>query len=92
MNTFLSHLANQITQNQSVAFTDTLIVLPNKRAKRVLLNILAEKIGKPFFAPEMTDVNQFIESLSTKTKLENTDLLIKLFSIYQKLTDRKSVV
>jgi len=84
MATFLSFLAEKIAQNSEVPLEQVIVVVPNKRARRQLLHELARHLTKPVFAPNILSVNEFIESLSSLKKIENDELLIRLFEIYKK--------
>lgn len=64
---------------------ETVIILPSRRSGRLLLKELARHIGRPFFAPEIVTIDDFIESLSRKKKLPEQELLIRLFSVYRGL-------
>ncbi|MDR3047502.1 MAG: PD-(D/E)XK nuclease family protein, partial [Bacteroidales bacterium] len=85
MITFLSDLAEKILQNDQIALQDTAVILPNRRASRALVKELATRIGKSFFAPEIIDINDFVELLSPKKKLDNIALLFRLFQSYQQI-------
>ncbi len=87
---FLTDLARKIVENQGVAFQDTAVILPNKRAKRFLRKELAMLMDKPFFSPQIFDINDFIESLSPRKKAENIDLLLMLYAVYQKNSETKN--
>jgi len=67
-----------------------MVVVPNKRAKRELLRELALHFNKPVFAPNIISVNEFIESLSSLKKIENDELLIRLFEVYKKKNPEKN--
>jgi len=81
---FLTELALQITENhQDIPLQNTAIILPNKRAKRLLLKELSLLIGKPFFSPQLFDINDFIESLSSRKKADTIQLWLMLYALYQ---------
>jgi hypothetical protein len=84
MPSFLSDLAEKIAKNNEIPFEQTIVVVPNKRAKRELLRELALHFTKPVFVPNILSVNEFIESLSSLKKIENDELLIRLFDAYKK--------
>ncbi|MCL2290683.1 MAG: PD-(D/E)XK nuclease family protein [Bacteroidetes bacterium] len=84
MPSFLTHLAQKIAENSETPLENTIIILPNKRTKRELLRELASHFTKPVFAPNIISVNEFIESLSSLKKIDNDELLMRLFEIYKK--------
>jgi len=90
MPSFLSFLAEKIATQNNIPFENTVVVVPNKRAKRELLRELALHFTKPIFAPNIISVNEFIESLSSLKKIDNDELLMRLFEIYKKKNAEKS--
>jgi len=83
MSSFLALLADRITKNREIPLENTIIVVPNKRAKRVLFQELSLLFIKPAFAPNILSINEFMESLSPLQKIENDELLIRLFEVYK---------
>jgi len=79
MHSFLTHLAEKIAKNNEIPLEHTIVVLPNKRAKRELLRELASHFTKPVFTPNILSVNEFIESLSSLKKIDNDELLMRTF-------------
>jgi hypothetical protein len=84
MSSFLAQLAEKIVHNSDTPLEDTVVVVPNKRAQRELLSELALHFSKPVFVPTIWSVNEFIENISTLNKIENDELLMRLFDIYKK--------
>lgn len=80
-NTFLSQLADQIIA-LGINLSKTAIVLPNKRAKRILLKELSSHFQVPIFAPEIFTINDFVAFLSPLEKLEKFPLLVSLYKTY----------
>ncbi|MCL2434747.1 MAG: PD-(D/E)XK nuclease family protein [Lentimicrobiaceae bacterium] len=90
MPSFLVQLAEKIAKNSEIPLENTVVVVPNKRAKRSLLRGLALHFTQPVFAPNILSVNEFIESLSSLKKIDNDELLVRLFEIYKKKNPEKS--
>lgn len=82
--TFLSKLAENIVAS-GISLSDTLIVLPNRRAQRMLLKALANCCEKPIFAPTFFTINDFIDSLSPLEKLDKVALMVRLYECYRQL-------
>ncbi len=80
--TFLRDLASQIVQNKAIPLEKNLIILPNKRAKRVLQKEIALLIDQPCFSPTILTINEFIESLSPLKSIPKEELLLALFDSY----------
>jgi len=84
MPTFLAQLAEKVVEKKQVPLEQTVVVLPNKRAKRQLLSALAKHFMKPVFIPNILSVNEFIYSLSSLNKIDNDELVVRLFKLYKK--------
>ena len=80
--TFLGELASNILQKEAVSPKDVLIILPNKRAKRVLQKNIAQRITTPQFSPQILSINEFFESLSLLKAISKEELLLHLYSIF----------
>lgn len=88
--TFLQQLAQTILQRDDIALKDTLIVLPNKRARRMLQKELASGISQPCFSPTIFSIDEFIHKLSDYTLCDDIELLHILFKAYQQFDHAKS--
>ena len=88
--TFLQQLSQAILQRDDIPLKDTLIVLPNKRARRMLQKELASGISQPCFSPTIFSIDEFIRKLSDYTLCEDIDLLHILFKAYQEFEHAKS--
>lgn len=80
--TFLGELASNLLQQETVSLKDVLIILPNKRAKRVLQKQIAQRISIPQFSPQILSINEFFESLSPIKSTSKEELLLHLYSIF----------
>ena len=88
--TFLQQLAQTILQCDDIALKDTLIVLPNKRARRMLQKELAAGISQPCFSPTIFSIDEFIHKLSDYTLCDDIELLHILFQAYQQFEHAQS--
>ena len=88
--TFLQQLAGTILQHSDMPLKDTLIVLPNKRARRMLQKELAAGISQPCFSPTIFSIDEFIHKLSDYTLCDDIELLHILFQAYLQFDHAKS--
>ena len=88
--TFLQQLSQAILQRDDIPLKDTLIVLPNKRARRMLQKELASGISQPCFSPTIFSIDEFIHKLSDYSLCDDIDLLHILFKAYQQFEHAKS--
>ncbi|MBO4503366.1 MAG: PD-(D/E)XK nuclease family protein [Bacteroidales bacterium] len=83
-NTFLSQLAGQIIA-LNLPLDRSAIVLPNRRARRMLMQAMAARLKAPFFAPAVFTINDFIERLSPLRILDKFPLVVRLYKSYKAL-------
>ncbi len=81
---FLEKLSAAIKES-GFALEDTFIILPNKRAGRVLFRHLACS-DKPVFAPKVLTIDEFIDHLSPLKDMEQIETLALLFETQQTLS------
>lgn len=90
MTAFLETLAESIVASR-IPLQEAAIILPNKRAKRMLLLAIANNYDKPVFAPAIFTIDDFMERLSPLECLDKVTLMVKLYEQYRKNFDSKSV-
>lgn len=83
---FLSHLTTAILQNRDVELRDTLIVLPNKRARKMLQQEIALQMQQACFSPTIFSIDEFIQKLSPLRLANDIELLTLLHKTHQQLT------
>jgi len=88
--TFLQQLSQAILQRSDISLKDTLIVLPNKRARRMLQKELAISLSQPCFSPTIFSIDEFIRKLSDFTLCDDIDLLHILFKAYRQFEHAQS--
>lgn len=82
-NRFLYRVAKDIIDNELQGLQDTMIVLPNRRAKRFLLEEIKEIKRPPFFSSEIRSVDDLVSSkIEDKKKADNLSLLYYLYKSY----------
>ena len=78
---FIQKIAAIIAQNETVATQDTLVVVPNKRAKRMIRLALAQELKKTFFSPVIFSIDEFVHSSSPYKQLSDIELQIELYRL-----------
>ena len=68
MISFLTELSQHVLAF-GIPLEDTLFVLPNRRAQRMLLKTLAEEAGHPVFSPKVCSIDEFVGELSPLQKI-----------------------
>lgn len=83
---FLEEIAEKIVVSQ-VSLQETAILLPNKRAKRMLLKVLAKQCKKSVFAPTIFTIDEFMDKLSPYQRLTKVELMVKLHEVHQEFSE-----
>lgn len=88
MQSFLEQFAQQISKLDKDELRDTLIIIPNRRAKLYLTKHLAQKIDKPIWAPQIFAINDFVFSQIKMKETNPIELIVKLYEVHKKLEKR----
>ena len=88
--TFLDKIASVLIQNFSHDFTNTTVILPNKRAKVFLVEALKNKTNKTIFSPKITSIEEFIQDIAKIRTIDSIALLFEFYEVYLSITDLKS--
>lgn len=84
--TFLGNIADQLLLKSISDLANTIVVLPNKRAKLFLLEELKKKSTLTFFAPQIISIESLIESISQLRSLDVIELLFEFYTVYLEIT------
>ena len=89
-NTFLNKLAYIILDKYSKDLSNTIIVLPNKRAKIFLLEALKNQVDNNILAPEIIAIEDLIQEISNISTIDPIELLFEFYEVYLSITDKKN--
>ena len=78
--TFLGHIAQQLLEKPTHLLEQTIVVLPNKRAKLFLIEALKQQSTSTFFAPSIISIESLIETISGLRSLDAIELLFEFYS------------
>jgi hypothetical protein len=81
-NSFLHILANELLSENQTSLSETIIILPNKRAKVFLLDILKSKLSNFTFAPEIKSIEEFIQEIAGFRSVDAIELLFEFYEVY----------
>ena len=87
---FLDKIAKELIDTYSNDFTNTLVVLPNKRAKIFLIEALKKQVSTTFFSPEIISIEDFIQDISNVRTIDPIELLFEFYEVYLSVTDASS--
>ena len=87
--TFINKLAQKIISNYSEALADTIIILPNKRAKVFLIEALKNQIDATVFSPEIISIEDFVQEISGVRAIDSIELLFEFYGVYLSITNKQ---
>ncbi|MBC7642466.1 MAG: PD-(D/E)XK nuclease family protein [Flavobacterium sp.] len=88
-NTFLDKLATQILNKYSGNLSNTIIVLPNKRAKIFLIEALKKQVTNNILSPEIISIEDYIQEIANIRSIDSIELLFEFYQVYISITDKK---
>lgn len=86
--TFLQHIAQVILNEYSDKLSDTIIILPNRRAKVFLIDALKKQASKTIFSPEIISIEDFVQDLAGIRSIDSVELLFEFYTIYLEITEK----
>ena len=86
---FLDKIAAILIQNYSNDFTNTTVILPNKRAKIFLIEALKNQTNETIFSPRIISVEDFIQEIANIRNIDAIALLFEFYEVYLSVTDLK---
>ena len=79
---FLNQIIERILQDQNIPLHEVAVILPNRRARRLLLQGLHKANGgRPMFAPEIFPMEEFVAWLSPLKVLDPVTQLLRLHEL-----------
>ncbi len=89
MISFLKQVSDFIAQEHKNNTENLCVVLPTKRASLFLKKELANTYQSTFWAPTFLSMDEFIHQLSGKNTVNNFELTLHFFKIYQENTNEE---
>ncbi len=83
MQTFLDDIAAELLKQGGNDFSQTCIVLPNRRAGVFLRDAISKQSKKAIWAPTILSIEDFVFSLSSLVKADQTSLLFAFYEVYK---------
>jgi len=88
--TFLDKIAQVIINDYSNNLSNTVVILPNKRAKIFLIEALKNQVQNNIICPKIISIEDFIQEISAIRSIDSIELVFEFYEVYLKLTDVKS--
>ncbi|MEZ4778031.1 MAG: PD-(D/E)XK nuclease family protein [Flavobacteriaceae bacterium] len=83
MQAFIEKVLSEITQTKPIN-SDTIFILPSKRAVAFLKKTLVKQSHVSYFAPKVISIETFIEDISGLKISDNLSILLSSFEVYSK--------
>ena len=87
---FLDKIATVILSDYNNGKTETVVVLPNKRAKIFLVEALKNQTKENIFSPEIISIEDFVQNISGIRAIDPIELLFEFFEVYLSITEKKN--
>ena len=86
--TFLDKIASVLIENYSDNLSNTIVVLPNKRAKIFLIEALKNQVATNILSPEIISIEDFVQNIAGIRTIDPIELLFEFYEVYLSITDK----
>lgn len=86
-NSFLDKLAKVLIENYSEQLVNTIIVLPNKRAKIFLVEAIKIQVNTNILSPKIVSIEEFIQDIAGIRTIDPIELLFEFYEVYLSNTE-----
>jgi hypothetical protein len=87
---FLDKIAEVLIGKYSKKLTNTIVVLPNKRAKIFLIEALKKQVSTNILSPEIISIEEFIQDIASIRNIDPIELLFEFYEVYLSITDKST--
>ncbi len=87
--TFLDKIATVLVADYSHDLSNTVVILPNKRAKIFLIEALKNQIENTVFSPEIVSIEDFVQDIAKVRSIDAIEMLFEFYEVYLKVTTAK---
>ncbi|UFH36087.1 PD-(D/E)XK nuclease family protein [Flavobacterium acetivorans] len=87
---FLDKIAQVLVQDYSDKLSNTIVVLPNKRAKIFLVEALKKQVPTNILSPEIISIEDFIQDIAGIRSVDPIELLFEFYEVYLSITEKSN--
>lgn len=87
---FLNKIAQLLLDNYSDKLFDTVVILPNKRAKVFLLEALKKQVEGNIFSPKIISIEDFIQDIAGIRSTDPIETLFEFYEVYLAITEKSA--
>ena len=88
VNPFLDKIAKVLIDTYSEKLSNTIVVLPNKRAKIFLVEALKIQVDTNILSPEIISIEEFIQEVASVRSVDPIELLFEFYEVYLSITEK----
>lgn len=85
---FLDKIAKVLIDNYSEKLSNTIVVLPNKRAKIFLIEALKRQVNNNILSPDIISIEKFIQDIAGIRAIDPIELLFEFYEVYLSITEK----
>jgi len=86
MKTFLQLVAEDLYDKIGHEMEETAVVFPNKRASLFFNEYLAQRAGRPIWAPTFISISELFREMTTLQAADSITLVCELYKVYKEVT------
>ncbi|HEY6141977.1 MAG TPA: PD-(D/E)XK nuclease family protein [Flavobacterium sp.] len=87
---FLDKIAKVLIENYSEKLSNTIVVLPNKRAKIFLIEALKNQVNTNILSPEIISIEEFVQDIASIRNIDPIKLFFEFYEVYLSITDKQN--
>lgn len=87
---FLDKLAQVLLVKYSEKLSNTIVVLPNKRAKIFLIEALKNQVETNILSPNIVSVEELIQDIASIRSIDPIELLFEFYEVYLSITEKSN--
>ena len=89
-NSFLDKIAQVLLVEYSGKLSNTIVVLPNKRAKIFLIEALKNQVETNVLSPNIVSIEELIQDIASIRSIDSIELLFEFYQVYLSLTEKSN--
>jgi hypothetical protein len=87
---FLDKIAKVLIDDYSGKLSNTIVVLPNKRAKIFLIEALKKQVDTNILSPNIISIEEFIQDIADIRSVDPIELLFEFYEVYLTITEKQN--
>jgi len=87
---FLDKIAQVLIEQHLESLPNTIVVLPNKRARIFLMEALRRQVNQTIFAPQIVSIEELIQDIAGIRTIDSIELLFEFYEVYVSMTEKSN--